>query len=241
MTLNNWPATAELLDVFSAEMIAGGGSVADTYDDGVRLFTRAILPVVREVRPGDGLRGGVAVRATGDELRVHPYVFRLVCKNGAISARATQSWRIERDDLAAHIDRSAADVLAEFREALRACSSDEAFATAADGMRSATLAEADQFLNLLPVLSTALNHLPAKQAGQIVQQILGRFTRDGDRSGFGLMNAVTATARDTRDPDLRWRLEEFGGGIPALLKPAGRGPRETVAARRSVELVGAFD
>src|SRR5256885_684810 len=83
--------------------------------------------------------------------------------------------------------------------------------TAADGMRSATLAEADQFLNLLPALSSVLHHLPAKQASEIVQQILGRFARDGDRSGFGLMNAVTSTARDTRNPDLRWRLEEFGG------------------------------
>jgi hypothetical protein len=32
------------------------------------------------------------------------------------------------------------------------------------------------------------------------------------------MNAVTSVARDTRDPELRWRLEEFGGGIPALAR-----------------------
>ena len=91
----------------------------------------------------------------------------------------------QRDDLAADPDRSAADVLVEFREAVRACSSDEAFATAADGMRSATLAEADQFLNLLPVLSTVLHHLPPQQANQIVQQILGRFARDGTGHGSG--------------------------------------------------------
>ena len=31
------------------------------------------------------------------------------------------------------------------------------------------------------------------------------------------MNAVTSVARDTRDPELRWRLEEFGGGIPVAM------------------------
>jgi hypothetical protein len=30
------------------------------------------------------------------------------------------------------------------------------------------------------------------------------------------MNAVTSVARDTRDPELRWRLETFGGGIPVI-------------------------
>jgi hypothetical protein len=33
------------------------------------------------------------------------------------------------------------------------------------------------------------------------------------------MNAVTAVARDTRDPGLRWHLEELGGGVPAAVTP----------------------
>ena len=48
----------------------------------------------------------------------------------------------------------------------------------------------------------------------------GQFMREKDRSPIGLMNAVTSLARDTRDPDLRWRLEEFGGGVLARLAPA---------------------
>jgi hypothetical protein len=55
----------------------------------------------------------------------------------------------------------------------------------------------------------------------MMAMILGRFTSGADRSRFGLMNAVTSVARDTHDPELRWRLEELGGGIPAaLLSPA---------------------
>jgi len=33
------------------------------------------------------------------------------------------------------------------------------------------------------------------------------------------MNSVTSLARDTRDPDLRWNLEEFGGEIAANPNP----------------------
>jgi hypothetical protein len=45
--------------------------------------------------------------------------------------------------------------------------------------------------------------------------VLRRYFNDGDRTVYGLMNAVTAVARETPDPELKWRLEEFGGGVPS--------------------------
>ena len=50
------------------------------------------------------------------------------------------------------------------------------------------------------------------------------FISGSDRNRFGLMNAVTSVARDTRDPDARWRLEELGGGIGARLRPRRPAP-----------------
>jgi hypothetical protein len=52
-----------------------------------------------------------------------------------------------------------------------------------------------------------------------------------DHTGFGLMNAVTSLARDTRDPDDRWRLEELGGGIGAAILP--RQPHDSPAHEAS--------
>jgi hypothetical protein len=55
---------------------------------------------------------------------------------------------------------------------------------------------------------------------------LDQFFRDGDHSRFGLGNAITAVARDTEDPNVRWDLEELGGGllIDAVPKqPADKG------------------
>jgi hypothetical protein len=60
--------------------------------------------------------------------------------------------------------------------------------------------------------------------------------RPGDRSPFGLANAVTAVARDTRDPDLRWNLEEFGGAVVATVPrhPADGGHAAKARSRRAV-------
>jgi hypothetical protein len=74
----------------------------------------------------------------------------------------------------------------------------------------------------------------------MVRDILRRYEQGQDRSRFGLMNAVTSAARDTRDPELRWGLEELGGGIPALRPPVRRtgGTAATHQAREALEAAG---
>ena len=63
--------------------------MTDTFDDGERLFVRSVVPQRRgRSGPTTGLQGGVALRASGGDVWVHPYVFRLVCTNGAIMAHA---------------------------------------------------------------------------------------------------------------------------------------------------------
>jgi hypothetical protein len=225
MLLDEFPKTAEIRALFAEEVAAAGGAVSDTFDDGSRLFARSILPQVREVRAGDKLQGGVALRATGEEVWVHPYVFRLVCRNGAIMAHALQTRHIEGCEFT-----TAEGLSVELRTAVRACCGADAFQAAVTAMRSAQEREADLFLNLLPHLS----RMPSAMVGQIFGEVTQRFTRERDRSLFGLMNAVTAVARDTEDAELRWRLEELGGGIPAGRTPV---PRPAGGARKEA-LVG---
>jgi hypothetical protein len=221
--------TTQLLSVFSEEIVARGGQVSDTFHDGARLFVRSILPQVKEVRPGDQLQGGVALKACGDSVCLYPYVFRLVCRNGAIMAETLSSRRLE--DL--HLQEPET-VLQTVREGIEACCAREVFLETVGKMRQARDVQADFALTVLPWfsrLSTGI-HTAA------LNQILERFFQDGDSSQFGLANAVTAVARDTRDPEARWNLEEFGGGIavgtvPPLPVDGGRAarqrPRETVA------------
>ena len=211
--------TAMVKALFAEEIAALDGKVSDTFDDGQRLFVRSILPGVEEVRAKDCVEGGVALRMSGGEAWVHPYVFRQVCSNGAIMAQAIETRHIADFDV-----RGPEEVLPQLREAIQACASREAFTVAAQQMRSAQDAPVDLAISFLPFLS----RFPTS----LVTHIMGRFFEDRDRSAFGLANAMTATARDMSDPELRWRLEELGGGVFAGRKP--RLPRHdgSVARRR---------
>src|SRR5205085_9108539 len=82
MSLNQPLATAAIKTLFMDEVTHLGGIVVNSFDDGKRLFLRATLPRFREVGPEDTLQCGVAVRAEEEQVYIHPYVFRLLCKNG---------------------------------------------------------------------------------------------------------------------------------------------------------------
>jgi hypothetical protein len=212
------PGTHAIHETFADEIRSLGGTVPDVYDDGRRLFARAILPADTEVRPGDHVRAGVAVRATRSEILVQPYTFRQVCSNGAIAAHALEARRLERIE-STSMFVSAYDVataLTDVRLAVRASAAPEAFAATATGMRSALEVDGDIALRLLPLLTG----MSGPRLETMFPDILRRFMTGPDQSAFGVLNAVTSLARDTRDPETRWQLEELGGALPSHL---GRG------------------
>jgi tetratricopeptide (TPR) repeat protein len=215
MSFSEFTTTGAIKELFSEEIIKAGGVVSDVYDDGSLLFARSVFPKTREVAAGDKLQGGVALRANSTQLGVHPYVFRLMCSNGAIIAQTIQS-----------LDMKFADFPVEYefagtlRHAVRECSADEVFAKATWQMRSAADAEVDVALTLLPLMSRfQSNPRLAQSMAQAFRPILERFLGESNRSRFALMNAITSVARDTQDPELRWNLEEMGGGIPLSIVP----------------------
>jgi hypothetical protein len=220
------PATGTLIEAFVEEIESLGGTVPDVYDDGLRLCARAVLPPIADVRPGDAVRAGVAVRVMGSEIAVHPYTFRKVCSNGAIAGHALETRRLERiataDVFAPTYEVSV--VMTDFVLAVRGCASEEAFTRVADEMRSAAEIEADIAIQFLPHLTS----MPAEMAARVAPMVFQRFASSRDMTLFGLMNAVTSVARDTRDPEARWRLEELGGSMPARLLGS---PKLVAAAR----------
>jgi hypothetical protein len=196
----------ELHELFTVEVTASGGRVSNVFQDGRRLFARSILPWSQEVARGDLIYGGVALRATPEEVWVHPYTFRKVCENGAIMAHALEATHVR----VATIEHS--QVLGQVRQAIRLCCDEEILAMATTEMRTAQQTGMDLALNLLSVMS----HGPRGLGDPFMTEIVDRLLEGEDMSLYGLMNAVTSVARDTEDPEWRWRLEELGGGIPAL-------------------------
>ena len=208
--------TREVATIFAREIAAAGGKVTDTFDDGRRLFMRAILPAEREVQKRDRLQGGVAIRATPEKIDIHPYVFRQVCQNGAIIAHAIESRHFELADSQFDPEAELGDVL---EEAVKVCSSPQAFQAAAAAIHLSVQSPVDFALTLLPMLTD----VPAALAVEPLTSISDRYSKSRDKSRFGLMNVVTAVARDTSDPEVRWCLEKIGGAISAEARvPAKR-------------------
>jgi hypothetical protein len=207
MAFQDGMTTSEIATIFADEIASLGGSVSDTFDDGSRLFIRAVLPAELEVEPGDRVQGGVAIRATHDEVWIHPYVFRQVCQNGAIIAHAVQTHHIDRTEFSYDPDAELAHAL---RESVRECCEAEAFENATEAMQLSTQSGVDLALTIMPTLS----RLPSEFAAEILGPVIDEFFKSERRSRFDLMNAVTAVARETTDPEVRWELEKIGGAVP---------------------------
>lgn len=197
---------ADVERIFAGEVAAARGQVTQALRDERRLFLRAVLPRTVEVAPGDTLQAGVALRLTRGDAQVCPYVFRLVCTNGAIWAHTVASRRV-----ADVFHRTGTEARNDLMGALLAATDAEAFAHAADEMRTIRSRPAPEMDTLLSLLSLA----PDTEMLLALMETIMAFEDGDDLSAYGFLNAVTATARDTHDPDLRWRLEELGGGIPA--------------------------
>jgi hypothetical protein len=211
--------TDQILSAFTEEITARGGQVKETFHQAGRLFSRSILALADDVKPGDRVHGGVALKALEDQVWVHPYTFRQVCRNGAIAAHTlgTESLRLEDLEPAAAVDK--------IRATVGECCRAEVFTATIRQMRTAAEHEADLALAMLPIVDRmpGLGH-------QVFTQILSRFFEGGDQSRFGLMQAVTSVARDTADQGERWDLEELGGAVAANQTPALGPPLRT--ARR---------
>ena len=143
-----------------------------------------------------------------------PYIFRQVCRNGSIAPQALDSFDVERVDFSSPTE-AVDEVIAELQRAIQCCLDPSVLDTATDEMREAARTRADFDLGLLYIAARVPNNVRER----LLASISDRFVSGDDRTLFGLMNAVTSVARDTRDPQIRWRLEELGGGVTALLSP----------------------
>ncbi|HEX2473263.1 MAG TPA: hypothetical protein VHK01_00875 [Lacipirellulaceae bacterium] len=213
-----------ILEVFTDEVKSRKGRVTDKFQDRRRLFVRSLLPHVADARPKDRMQGGLALRATDDELWLHPYLFRQVCRNGAVVAQAIESLHVEY--LGVYSVEEGTTML---REAIAKCAEQRVFARSMRQVRLSMTVAVD-WLNMLPYLA----HFESTGImGRTLATILERFDIGADRTRFGVMNAVTSVARDTRDPDEKWRLEELGGSIGARLRP--RQPSDAPGVERTAQ------
>lgn len=228
MSWSHCLSTHDVLTIFTEEIVDRGGRVTDVYQDCDKLLARSVLPRTSNVRPRDRMHAGVAVKALGAKVTVHPYLFREVCRNGAITAKVLGSRSVT--ELGFH-DREQAVYL--LQEAIDACATEDVFDASIYRMRAAGTTDADLAIDLM-------SHFVRDESAatrRMLREIMDRFFRDADDSRYGLMNAVTSLARDTADPDERWNLEELGGQIGAALDPSPRPQRPSLHRAMPREMV----
>lgn len=197
-----------VLDLFRREIDELRGQVSDVLNDGLRLFARSILPAAERVAGDDTVQPGVALRWVDNTIEVRPYVYRVVCRNGAVLAFADRGRSIPFF--------STEDELKPVREAIHAAAAPETFHEFVRAMRESKGRQPDfEFLFL-----TLMRHRAAQDQATVLD-ILERFRNDGGADVFALANAVTSLARDTPDPVRRWNLEAAGAEVFArVLRPA---------------------
>ena len=170
-------------------------------------------------------------------MSVHGYTYRQVCANGAIAAVPGEQFCIERAGPWSPIEL-VTPILDATRDALRQCAASPLFDRTVAQMRRATQADPSQALRVLPALMYAMSaHAPVGWRDRVMHEVTRRWLADRDRSLFGVLNAVTATARDEPNPALKWELESVGGMLlqGAMLPRRAHAdrPTRTIAAAPS--------
>lgn len=221
MSTTYFPTTSEISRAFTDEISTLGGFVSDSYEDEGRLFMRAQLSAERDVLPGDTLKAGIALRTVGPVVSVHPYIYRKVCSNGAIAAQVTGTRAIRRVEFESATEFVTA-AIEELRLNVRQSAEPAEFVRTAADMGRTRHVMAEAMIQMLPVLE----RVPADYREHIIEMLGREFAVANDGTYYGVMNAITAVARETTDPETKWQLEEFGGSIPALARRAMRKTRE---------------
>lgn len=229
--------TADVLRVLTAKVTELGGEVVNTMDNGKdRLLTRGLFRQLAEVKRGDIVRSGVALAATDQGIWVHPHVLRLVCTNGATTAHFDVTRK-----LAPIASTEPKEVFDFVEEAVGSCAAPEVFNANVDRARELTSRPADAHAHSILAL---VHHLAlpwrlddgiratflqqrnasvdpvAEEEHARESRLAGGWIRRGRETVWSLVNFITAEARRTADPLLRWDLEELGGAILC-----GRSPR----------------
>lgn len=194
----------QIWSAFALKLTELGGELGRSTAHSGRLYAYGVLPQFLEVAGEELHEGGVALRASADEIWIHPYIVRQARVNGAIVAQLLQANPILPSE-----DAASDSFKRQIAEAVGLCSSEATFRA---GIERIELARDQAGFGPTHVMDLFV-HLNDRLASRVLRRILRRFASERDYSAYSLMNAVTSTARDSDDPELRWQLETIGGEI----------------------------
>lgn len=189
-----------------------------------RMYVKAFLPsweIPVTPKVGDVIRGGVIISNSevgAGSLYIYPYTDRLICTNGMVHTdfgqrRIHVGRRIESTEEAyefysdATMQLDDAAFFAKCADTLRGCLNRSVFDAIASQMRDlAEIRIPGSPVDAVEVLAKRQGFSEGEKGS-----ILAHLIEGGDLSAWGVVNAVTATARDTEDADRQTDLEITAG------------------------------
>jgi hypothetical protein len=203
-----------------------------------KLYLRAILPELAadiDARPGDHTfiepGGGADIVQAGVEIRnsevgsgalaITPFIWRLRCFNGLVVAdrsltryhigreQEETAYAVYQDDTLAADDRA---FYMKVRDAVTAALSDVTFGEIVRGMREA--AGAEKIIDPPAATERLAKRLDLGEGE--AASVLRQLATGGDMSKWGMVNAVTAAAKDADGFGRQADMEAMGGALLAL-------------------------
>jgi len=187
-----------------------------------RLYLKALFPKIQgEVTVGDVVQSGVVISNSEigmGALSVQALIFRLVCKNGMISADASmRKYHVGRlnedegllgmlqDDTLQADDKA---FMLKLRDTVKATASEAGFKMIIDRFREASKVKIDDPVGTVELVQKkfALNDGEGKG-------ILKHLIEGGDLSKYGLANAVSRYSQDVEDYDKATDFEAMSGRV----------------------------
>jgi len=194
-----------------------------------RMYLKAVSTRMEgEVRKGDIVRWGIALSNSevgAGKLRIDPLVYRLVCTNGAVSREhvGTYTRRHVGSKVTSNLDVS--PLLSDetkqadddafwlaIRHVIRSIFNWDSFQQVLETWRAAATRDIQVDLPKVVEVTLKQHKLPETMQSGILDHLI----RDGDRSQYGLANALTRYSQDVDSYETATELEEIGADVMAM-------------------------
>jgi hypothetical protein len=182
------------------------------------LYIKAIDRTLTEtIKEEDIVYGGLVIRNSevgASALRIEPFIFRRVCSNGLILPKILKKIHLGRQITEVNDEISWSDETRELedkafwskvRDVIRATFDKQTFQSWVEKLKESTKIEIKKPME---AVNNIVGHLGLSEEQK--QKLLMHFS---ETTKYGLINAVTNLASQTKNVDEQVRLEEFAGEI----------------------------
>jgi hypothetical protein len=193
-----------------------------------KLYVRALFPMLeRDVKAvGDTVRWGVSITNSeigGGSLTISSFVLRLACTNGMVADKVLNARHVGKREDAGVLSNEAlaADDVAFWlaaRDELRALCTEAAFQTVIDKLEGLSDERVVSPVAATKVLANEFSLTEAEE--EAVMLTFAGGAQNAGNAQWGMLNAVTAVAKQAESFDRQAELEGIGWNIAEMTAPS---------------------